>query len=112
MTVPASPQSTSAGPPSGSGATSQPSPSSSMEVRSARSASTMSPVSRARSGPRIRLGPSARAAITAARLVNDFDPGSVTTASTGPCATGAGQRSSVTASVSRSARGECRGAVG
>ena len=51
----------------------------------------MSSVSRACSGRRITPGPSASAASTSARLVIDFEPGTVTTASTGPPASGAGQ---------------------
>jgi len=51
----------------------------------------MSRVSRARSGLATRLGPSARAASTSARLVMDFEPGSVTAARTGPSAGGTRQ---------------------
>ncbi len=51
----------------------------------------MSSVSLARSGLPTRLGPSASAASTSARLVMDFEPGSVTAARTGPSATGACQ---------------------
>src|SRR6266545_1772940 len=56
----------------------------------------MSSVSRLRSGPRMRLGVSASAARTTARLVMDLDPGTVRTACTGPMAAGAGQGVGVT----------------
>ncbi|CAB4566728.1 unannotated protein [freshwater metagenome] len=58
---------------------------------SERSASTIKFVSRERSGRRSRVGESARAASTNSRLVNDFDPGSWSAASTPESRVGAAQ---------------------
>ena len=58
----------------------------------ARSASAISTVSRLRSGRRSQPGSEESAASTRARLVTDFEPGTVTVASTAPGAVGAGQR--------------------
>ncbi len=55
------------------------------------SAAAISVVSRARSGSRSRDGSPARAARISARLVTDFEPGTLTSASTGLVARGAGQ---------------------
>lgn len=52
----------------------------------ARSASAISRVSRERSGRRSQPGSEESAASTSARLVTDFDPGTVTVASTAPLA--------------------------
>ncbi len=92
MTLPASPQSTYAGPWSGPGVTrTSPVPSRpSMPVPSEASALPMSRLSRARSAPDTVDGPSESAARTSARLVSDFEPGTATTASTGEVACGAG----------------------
>ena len=60
-------------------------------------------VSRDRSGRRTTLGPSAIAASTRARLVNDLLPGSEITLATGPVGRGAGQES-VTRAPYRSLR--------
>jgi hypothetical protein len=66
---------------------------------SARRAAAISSVSRASSGLLIVVGPSASAASTRARLVIDFDPGSRTSARTGPLAAGAAQSRARAASV-------------
>ena len=63
----------------------------SIPTPSAVSPAAMSEVSRARSAFSTRAGPSASPASTRARFVIDFEPGTVTVASTGPGATGAGQ---------------------
>ncbi len=94
MTVPARPQSISVPPRSGPGVTRQSDPSSSTSTPSARRASAMRRVSRERRAPRSRPGPSARAASTRYRLVRDFEPGTSTSASSGPAAVGAAQASS------------------
>ena len=65
---------------------------SSMPTPIARSASAISRVSRERSGRRSQPGSAASAASTRPRLVTDFEPGTVTVASTAPLACGAGQR--------------------
>lgn len=59
---------------------------SSMPTPIARSASAISRVSRERSGRRSHPGSEESAASTSARLVTDFDPGTVTVASTAPLA--------------------------
>jgi hypothetical protein len=64
----------------------------SMPVPRAASAPAIRSVSLARSGRVMALGPSASAARTSARLVMDFEPGSVTLARTGRSAAGARQR--------------------
>src|SRR5664279_2712559 len=95
MTVPASPQSITAGPASGAGSTSQsvvsPVMSWVITVPSARSAAAISSVSRLRRAPTSLDGPVAWAARISARLVRDFEPGTVTVALTGRVATGADQ---------------------
>jgi hypothetical protein len=95
MTVPASPQSITAGPVSGRGVTSQSwlllSAVLPMSTPRARSPAAISSVSRLRSGAMIRDGPVAWAARMSARLVSDFDPGTATVARTGRSATGACQ---------------------
>ena len=75
------------------GVTTRSSPSRSMPVPSARSASTIRSVSRAASASRSRDGPSASAESTSSRLVRLFDPGRRTVAASGPRAVGAGQTS-------------------
>lgn len=100
MTVPALPTSTVTGPCRPAGITRQASPEpsgppatdeledtvSSMPTPIARSASAISRVSRERSGRRSQPGSDESAASTSARLVTDFDPGTVTVASTAPLA--------------------------
>ncbi len=61
-----------------------------------RNASAIRVVSRLRSGFRSTETPSARAASSSARLVNDFEPGTETVAPTGPAALGAGHSSAMT----------------
>ena len=69
-----------------------PSPGTSVTVApNCRRASIISAESRECRGARSREGPSARAASTRYRLVRDLDPGTVTVASTGRAAKGAGQ---------------------
>ena len=65
--------------------------SSSTRTPRARRASAISRVSRARSGLEINDGPSARAARTSSRFVNDLEPGNSTRADNGSWASGAGQ---------------------
>src|SRR5689334_1507857 len=92
MTVPASPQSTSAGPRSGVGVIVQSSVSVSMPTPRACRAPAMSTESRDRSARRTTEGPSERAARTRARLVRDLEPGSRTVVVIGAAADGAGHR--------------------
>src|SRR5699024_12626928 len=75
----------------------------------AASAPAMRSVSRLRSVPAGREGPSASAARTSARFVRDLAPGTVTSASTGPAATGAFQllTCSVSPIAALAARGGC-----
>ncbi len=90
ITVPARPQSTSAGPRSSPGLTSQlPAGPSTTSTPSARSASTISVLSRLRSGACRTDGPSASAASSSRRLVIDLEPGTGTVERTGPLAVGA-----------------------
>src|SRR5664279_2762920 len=95
MTVPARPQSITAGPDSGAGSTSQSAPSPVMSwvitVPSARNAAAINSVSRLRRAPISLDGPVAWAARISARLVRDFEPGTVTVAVTGRVATGTDQ---------------------
>ncbi len=65
----------------------------SMPPHSACTAAAINSVSRACSGFAMRVGPSATAARMSARLVIDFEPGSRSSARTGPSAAGAGQGS-------------------
>ena len=65
-----------------------------MFAPSDRNASTMSDVSRECRGRRNRVGALARAASTNSRLVNDFDPGSWSRASTPESHVGAAQSTS------------------
>ena len=97
ITVPASPQSIWAGPRRGAGRTRSvvPPSSSSMCVPRARNAAIIRSVSRERRAPRIVVGASARAARGSARFVNDFEPGTSTTAPNGADAQGAGQGSAL-----------------
>ncbi len=90
ITVPALPTSTRASPAGRPGATRQVPGAASVSMRapSAVSARAISSVSRACSGRVMAPGPSASAARTSARLVMDFEPGSVTLARTGPAAAG------------------------
>ena len=90
MTVPASPQSMVSGPRNGPGVIFQSSPLSSTEAPRSVSARAISWVSRETRALRTTLGPSASAPSTSARLVWDLEPGSRTTASTGPSGWGAG----------------------
>jgi hypothetical protein len=90
MTVPASPQSTSAGPRRpGCAVTTTWSPESSTGTPSARSASIIRRLSRLRSAPVSVPPPSLSADSSNARFVIDFDPGTVTVARTGAVANGA-----------------------
>ena len=98
MTVPACPQSTVVAPANDdggitrrSGPNGDPSSISSIWTPSVRSASIMRAESSECSGACSTPGPSARAARTSSRLVRDFDPGTVTVASTAVSATGAAQ---------------------
>ena len=94
ITVPALPTSTAAGPVSGPGVTVHRAlPRPAIPTPSAVSPAAMSEVSRASSTFSTRAGPSASPASTRARFVIDFEPGTVTVASTGPGATGAGHSS-------------------
>ena len=91
ITVPARPQSISAGPLNPScGPTVIMVPSTSIGTPSARSAATIRSLSRLRRAP-VSEPPSGQSAASSnARLVIDLDPGTVTEASTGPVAVGAG----------------------
>ena len=100
ITVPASPQSTSASAPKVPGVTTQSSPEVSTREPNDVSAAAISSVSRDRSARRTTLGPSAIEASSSARLVSDLLPGSDTVAVTGPCARGAGQGSAMSAARS------------
>ncbi len=124
MTVPARPQSTTAGPRSGPGVTVQSLPVLSTATPRLRSAPAMRSVSRERSAPRTTEAPSETAASSNARLVSDLEPGSVTEDRTGPEGVGAGHRSAVAsiaaslpragpgALLSRAARRSGRGTEG
>src|SRR5690242_6790159 len=90
ITVPARPQSTSAGPLSEPGVTVTVVPLSLMPTPRDTSADRMREVSRAVSRPVRCDGQSARAARMSARLLIDFDPGTVTRPETAPSARGAG----------------------
>ena len=89
ITVPARPQSISAGPVSGPGVTAQSVPESVIEVPRARRAPAIRSVSRLRSGALISDGPVACAARMRARFVSDLEPGTATRPRTGRSATGA-----------------------
>src|SRR3954451_16052384 len=91
ITVPARPQSTFAGPLSEPGVTVTVVPLSLMPTPRAISADRISAVSRAASRPVKWDGPSASAARMTARLLIDFDPGTMIVAVTAPSARGAGQ---------------------
>ena len=101
ITVPASPQSTSASPANAAGVTVQSSPLVSTVAPSAVSAVAISGCRATAAARRTTEGPSASAARTSARLVSDLLPGSVTTACTGASARGAGQGSAVRVVVTR-----------
>ncbi len=107
MTVPASPQSTWAGPVSRPGSTVQLSPLVVMPVPMDRSPAIINLVSRAFNPPAIVLGPSASAPRISARFVWDLLPGTATRACTGPWATGAGHGSSC--SGTRGSLPDCAG---
>ena len=94
ITVPASPQSTVAGPRNGPGVTVQESDRRSMPTPSRDSAATIRSVSRLHSGAKMVDGPVAWAAKINARLVTDFEPGTRTVASTGPMRSASASRRS------------------
>ncbi len=95
ITVPARPQSTLAGPLSEPGVTVTVVPLSLMPTPSETRADRIRAVSRAASRPVSWDGPSAIAARMSARLLIDFDPGTVIRPVTGPSARGAAQPCSV-----------------
>src|SRR5882757_1564870 len=99
ITVPARPQSTAAGPFNEPGVTVTSPSFSLMPTPSETSAARIRAVSRAASRPDSVEGPSAMAARMSARLLIDFEPGTVTRPSTAPCARGAGQPSDVLISL-------------
>ena len=108
ITVPARPQSTVPPLNPAGGVTRHPSADSSTTTPRARSASRISCVSRASRPLTMVEGPLASAASTSARLVSDFEPGTVTVAVTGTGACGAGQGWAALSSVGVGSRSGTR----